>query len=35
MTDTLLAVLVLGVVTVALAVDLGAAIGWIRGRSRR
>jgi hypothetical protein len=31
MTDLLLMVLVLGVLAIALAVDLGAAIAWLRG----
>jgi hypothetical protein len=32
MTDALLFVLVVGVVALALVVDVGAAIGWLRGR---
>jgi hypothetical protein len=31
MTDIALAVLVLGAVTLALAVDLAALVGWLRG----
>jgi hypothetical protein len=34
MTDALLFVLVLGVVMLALGVDLGALIGWLRRRWR-
>jgi hypothetical protein len=32
MTDALLAVLLLGVIALALAVDLAAVITWLRGR---
>jgi hypothetical protein len=34
MTDALLLVIVLGVVLVALATDIGAAVAWLRGRFR-
>jgi hypothetical protein len=34
MTDALLTLVVVGVVAVALAVDLAALVGWVRGRWR-
>ena len=34
MTDVLLMVLVVGVLVLALGVDVGAAITWVRGRWR-
>ena len=34
MTDILLAIIVVGAVTIALAVDVAALIGWMRGRAR-
>jgi len=34
MTDLLLMVLVVGVLALALGVDVGAVVGWIRGRWR-
>jgi hypothetical protein len=34
MTDALLLVLVLGVVVLAFAADLGALVGWLRSRRR-
>jgi hypothetical protein len=35
MTDLLLFVIVLGVLLVAVAVNLAAVLGWLRGRWRR